>query len=181
VQTLSAAALAISTAILIACRRDAPRETQAANLAQSLIGTWRPVEFARMSGTGRLFPFGTPPRGYLIYDNTGHVVFEVVRPGVPRPMAKGGGSPADAAELQRYLESFSGFFGTYQVNEAAKTVTHRLEGELPQTGGFVEVSEVAKPFDVRGDSLVFGRDSSTRWVFLRIRPTFVGSSTRPRR
>jgi hypothetical protein len=41
---------------------------------QNLIGTWRVVEFADLDKAGKwVYWFGEHPKGYFVYDATGHV------------------------------------------------------------------------------------------------------------
>jgi hypothetical protein len=46
--------------------------------AHTLIGTWRLVEFADLDEGGKWqYKYGEHPRGYIIYDSTGHVRFSL--------------------------------------------------------------------------------------------------------
>src|ERR1700751_3620420 len=48
--------------------------------ARALIGTWRLVEFADLDKNGKwMYWFGEHPRGYFVYDATGHVHIQVMR------------------------------------------------------------------------------------------------------
>jgi hypothetical protein len=157
------------------CRVDKPvdqRSTRSASGASNgstrgLPGTWRPVEYsiAGTAGLGRSFPFGVGPSGYLVYDLTGHVMFEVMRAGSGGVSGKIPRAGADSGDLRGLLQSFAGFFGTYTVDESTGSVTHRLEGELPSRAG---AAEVATPYRIRGDTLIMGRDSGAKWLFVRV-------------
>jgi len=47
--------------------------------ARSLIGTWRLVEVADLDKDGKWrFRFGEHPRGYFVYDATGHVHIQII-------------------------------------------------------------------------------------------------------
>ena len=105
-------------------------------------------------------------QGYLVYDPTGHVFAQLARRGA-----------ADSLSLRRWYElpdsllrnlvgGFRAYFGTYQVDIAARMVTHRIEGEfLPRRGQ----DEVATPFRLSADTLTLGADSTERWIFVRVR------------
>lgn len=46
----------------------------------ALIGTWRVVEFADLDADGKWqCRFGEHPRGYFVYDETGHVHIQIMR------------------------------------------------------------------------------------------------------
>src|ERR1700757_652273 len=48
--------------------------------ASALIGTWRVVEFADLDKDGNWqYWFGDHPRGYFVYDATGHVHIQIMR------------------------------------------------------------------------------------------------------
>jgi len=47
------------------------------------------------------------------------------------------------------------------------TVIHRIEGEIPPNSG---TTEIATPYELRGDTLILGHDSTAHWKFLRVRP-----------
>jgi len=60
---------------------------------------------------------------------------------------------------------FYAFFGTFVIDRATGLLVHRLEGEYPRRIG---ATEIATPFELRGDTLTVGRDSAQRWVFVRL-------------
>jgi hypothetical protein len=46
----------------------------------AMIGTWRVVEFADLDKNGRWqYWFGEHPRGYFVYDTTGHVHIQIMK------------------------------------------------------------------------------------------------------
>src|SRR5713101_6175168 len=59
--------------------------------ADALIGTWRLVEFADLDKDGKWqYRFGEHPRGYFVYDLTGHVHIRIMKdpPLAPFPEAQ---------------------------------------------------------------------------------------------
>ena len=134
----------------------------------SLIGTWRVADHLRPAAadTSSALPFGPRPRGYLVYDATGHVFWQVQRTGVADSLSNRSWRGAPDSVLRQVLEGFQAYFGTYAVDASARMVTHRIEGEfLPRRGQ----AELATPFRFRPDSLILGADSLERWVFVRVR------------
>jgi lipocalin-like protein len=61
--------------------------------AHKLIGTWRLVEFADLDEGGKWqYKYGEQPRGYIVYDPTGHVHVQIMKvpPLAPFPEAETG-------------------------------------------------------------------------------------------
>jgi hypothetical protein len=54
-------------------------------MVDTLIGTWRVVEFADLDKDGKWqYRFGEHPRGYFVYDVTGHVHIQIMKvPALP--------------------------------------------------------------------------------------------------
>lgn len=133
----------------------------------SLVGTWRIVRHAASAGSDSAsLLLGPSPRGYLVYDATGHVFLQV-QDSRADTLRQGAWREAPDSMLKRLLNGFRAYFGTYTVDSVALLVVHRLEGEfLPQGRGTMEV---ATPFRLQGDSLTLGADSLEQWHFVRVR------------
>ena len=54
-------------------------------MVDAMIGTWRVVEFADLDKDGKWqYRFGEHPRGYFVYDVTGHVHIQIMKvPALP--------------------------------------------------------------------------------------------------
>lgn len=132
----------------------------------SLVGTWRIVRHSAPAGSDSAsLLLGSAPRGYLVYDATGHVFLQV-QDSRADTLRQGAWRDAPDSVLKRLLSGFRAYFGTYTVDSLALLVMHRLEGEfLPQGRGTMEV---ATPFRLRGDSLTLGADSLEQWHFVRV-------------
>jgi hypothetical protein len=158
----SAVLLALAT--ITACTESAPPEHSRAG---SLVGTWRIVRHTPAMGTdtSASLQFGSRPRGYLVYDATGHVFLQV-QDAVLADSVRSRWRVAPDSTLGTIIRGFQAYFGTYAVDSTALLVTHRIEGELLPRPGVVET---ATPFRLRGDSLVLGADSLERWYFVRVR------------
>ena len=135
--------------------------------AESLVGTWRIVRHtpAVRADSGASLLFGSRPRGYLVYDQTGHVFLQI-QDSVRADSVKSRLWGAPDSVLKKLLLGFQAYFGTYVVDSVAQLVTHRIEGELLPRFGTVEV---ATPYRLSGDSLVLGADSLEQWLFVRVR------------
>ena len=153
---------------IAACGRDGSNAEATPPRSASLVGTWRAADLINPDGkdSATRYPLGRPLRGYLVYDTTGHVFFQMVRGLVTNPEIRGKWDRADSATLNALLTGAAAYFGTYTVDYGSGRVVHRIEGEVPPNIG---TTEIATPFHLRGDSLQLGRDSSAHWIFIRVR------------
>lgn len=146
-----------------ACAKPKPVER---SQGASLVGTWRIVRHTPAVGADSTsLVFGARPRGYLVYDATGHVFLQVQDSG-GADTVKSQWREASDSLLKKVLLGFQAYFGTYVVDTTGQMVTHRIEGELLPRLGSVEV---ATPFRLSGDSLFLGADSLEQWLFVRVR------------
>jgi hypothetical protein len=145
----------------------APSDSSTTETSSTLVGTWRIVRHTPVPGsdTGVTLRFGSRPRGYLVYDPTGHVFLQVLD-GVTADSVTSRWRGAPDSILKGILHGFQAYFGTYVVDSVSQLVRHRIEGELLPRFGSVEV---ATPYRFRGDSLVLGADSLEQWLFVRVR------------
>ena len=123
----------------------------AADAGASLVGTWRIEEITDTDATGKsAHPYGERPKGYIVYDPTGHVHIQVMRTPAPPPFASGNDADGTDAEIRAAYQSYVAYFGTYHVDARTGTVVHRVEGSLMP--GYTATDQ-PRPFTVRGDEL----------------------------
>src|SRR5271167_1535257 len=101
---------------------------------KAIIGTWRLVEFADLDKDGKWqYWYGEHPRGYFVYDATGHVHVQIMK--VP-PLAPFSESNFDAGKMpspEHALAAYTtylAYFGTYAVDTKKHVVTIHVEGSL---------------------------------------------------
>ena len=94
--------------------------------AGRFVGTWRLVSIDGDSATQRRF--GPRPTGLIIYDATNHMAAQI-QPDRPRP-SWSASRPPTAEQALDAITGYTAYFGTYAVDERARTVTHRREGAL---------------------------------------------------
>ena len=111
---------------------------------QRLIGSWRHVG-STVNGKPRPGQ-GAQPKGIVIYDAHGHMACQVAP---DREATKAGDKPT-GAEAQAALEGHIAYFGTYSVNEQARTVTHHRQGSV-QPG---DKGDVVRGYEFVGDRLI---------------------------
>jgi hypothetical protein len=88
----------------------------------SFVGTWRLVSFtgARQQGAH--------PTGVIYYDGTGHMAAQIA-PDRARPSWPAN-APPSPEQARDAITGYVAYFGTYEVDERARTVTHHREGAL---------------------------------------------------
>lgn len=106
--------------------------------------------------------------GLLIYNARGYMSLQIMR--ANRPKIRGWSGPAGheaatAEEAEAAYKGYRAYFGTYQVDEAARTITHRIEGSLsPNLVGTAHI----ELFKLSGDVLTFEK-GPWRNVWKRVR------------
>jgi Lipocalin-like domain len=94
------------------------------------VGTWRLVsaEFRRADGAV-LHLYGRDPVGMLVYDVQGHMIGQIMRR--DRPALPASKQVANALEdYQAIIKGSVAYFGTYEVDFVAGTITHHVQGSL---------------------------------------------------
>ena len=125
-----------------------------AGIASKFIGTWRLASVEARRPNGEVAPtparYGTKTVGYLMYDSTGHVAVQIMRPDRPK-FAVNDIDKGTPEELKAAWEGYSAYFGTYEINDAEGFVVHRVEGSsFPNYVG----SEQKRFYELSGDTLV---------------------------
>jgi len=120
--------------------------------AGHLVGTWRLVSRVVTLEDGTAVQdagLGKTPSGYLIYDSSGHVAAQLMRP--DRRMAINCGTPDPApSQNSQSVNGYDAYFGTYAIDETKHTVTHHLEGALSAA----DVGKnLVREFQISGDKL----------------------------
>ncbi len=116
----------------------APAGATPANARKKFVGVWKLVSGESRDGvTGEVrYPWGTKPVGRLVYDDAGRVFAQLMNPGRRSVggLANRGGAAAiataSADDMREMLTGFNSYFGTFDVDEPARTVIHHLESAL---------------------------------------------------
>lgn len=96
------------------------------------VGAWHLVSWTVKADDGTTtYPFGEQAQGQIVYTSSGQMSVQLMRPGadLSRFADLDGVSALD--ELGR--TTFFAYWGTYEVDDTAKTVTHHVEGSLSPT------------------------------------------------
>ena len=152
---------------LAGCSTFAPaRHTVDGSLASSLVGTWEVLELVDTDASGRItYPYGKQPRGYIVYDPTGHVHIQVMRMPATLRFAAGDANGTDR-EVRNAYEGYVAYFGTYDVDEPRSQVIHHVQGSLMPS--YTDTDQ-PRPVKVRGDELVIEGTTPEGRFYRRLR------------
>ena len=152
---------AIAVALLIACGEtvgDASMQIGPSARAQ-VLGAWqlesRTVRAA--NGESLLDPvLGSQPLGRLFYDASGHMMLQMMRQ--DRAQAISVPSNPTDSNNPRIVLGYDAYFGTFQLNAPAGTITHHVEGSLfPEDLG----KDFVRRFTLDGDTLTLSFTSTS--------------------
>ena len=117
---------------------------------QQLIGVWSFVSSTNPApGGGPIW--GTNPKGMLIFTDNGHFAVQIMR-GDRAPFASNNRMTGTAEEYKAAIQGILTYFGTYTVDDAAKTFTYHMEmSSYPNWNGH----DQTRSFDVNGDELKY--------------------------
>jgi hypothetical protein len=138
--------------------------------AEALVGTWRLVDFADLDKDGKWqHHFGEHPRGYFVYDATGHVHIQIMKVPALKPFPEANiavDKPPTPEHALAAYNAYVAYFGTYTVEADKHLVTHHVEGSLAPD--FTDTDQ-PRPFKLEGDRLEIGDGKTWRRVLERVR------------
>jgi len=97
--------------------------------SKRFVGTWKLILMQLESPEGEIsYPMGHDASGLLMYDDNGNIALQVMRSGRPViDVAKPGLPPEDEKAI---VSGYTALYGTYDVNEADKTITYHIQASL---------------------------------------------------
>jgi Lipocalin-like domain len=123
-------------------------------VAQRFVDAWRYVG-ATVDGKPRP-ERGANPKGIIHYDPSGYMSVQVA----PDRERKKAGAMPTPEEAQSALSEYIAYFGTYTIDEAARTVTHHRHGSV-QPG---DAPEVVRCYEFAGDRLILRPPGTTNEI-----------------
>jgi hypothetical protein len=134
---------------------------------ERLIGAWKLVSIEdRLPGGEVSYPYGKEAVGLLVYDASGRMSVQIMRRD-RQAFSSGEWSQTPAEEIKSAVEGFTAFFGSYEVDEAEKTVTHNVEGHLlPASVG----KRLKRAFEFSNNRLILKPSETRRITWERIPP-----------
>ncbi len=126
--------LALGLMLLVGCCGvlvRASMQSTRGSVRERIAGAWRLESrtVTQANGATLLDPvLGQQPVGRLFYDASGHMMLQMMRQGRAQAISV----PANPLEAKnpRIVLGYDAYFGTFTVNEAEGTITHRVEGSL---------------------------------------------------
>lgn len=98
-------------------------------ISQHFIGTWQLLDACALTEDGRRVPspLGDKVLGQIMYDAHGNMSAQLMSAVRPRFSSR---SPEECgdAEFREAFMSFTSYWGTYRIDEAAGTITHTVTG-----------------------------------------------------
>jgi len=100
---------------------------QQPSLKDQLIGTWTPVSWERVVPNGdKMHPYGTNPKGVVMFDADGRVFVIFAHPDLPR-IVSNNKATATPEETQAVMAGSIAYFGTYSASDADNVISLHLE------------------------------------------------------
>jgi Lipocalin-like domain len=103
--------------------------SQQKSLKDQLVGTWILVSTQTTTSSGTKYPYGTSPKGILMFDANGRYAAVQGRPDRPK-LKSAVRLEATKEEFGAVAMEFAANFGTWSVDEADKVLLRRFEGAL---------------------------------------------------
>jgi hypothetical protein len=92
------------------------------------VGSWRLISFEGRSPDGHVVhPMGEQPSGQLIYEANGQMSVQYMRRDRPK-FVSGDLHQGTPEEIKAAFDGYIGYWGTYDVDEKARIVTHHVTG-----------------------------------------------------
>jgi hypothetical protein len=116
-----------------------------------LIGAWRYVG-ATIDGKPRA-DRGANPKGMIYYGAHGEMIVQVA-PDRPHTMA---GTAPTPEEAKAALDGYIAYFGSYSIDENARTVTHHRQGSVQPN----DLHDLVRGYRFEGNRLILNPPGST--------------------
>ena len=156
IRTLALASVIVSLLVNAPLPAAAQINHAAAGGEPGLVGTWRLFRFENTSKDGGVEkPYGDHPKGYFIYDRTGHLSVQIMRDPPLPAFAADNKKPTDAEKVRAY-GAFVSYFGTYRVDKVKHLLHHQVEGGLDTT--YTNTDQI-RPYRLVGDTLIIETDN----------------------
>lgn len=121
--------------------------------ADWLAGAWR-LASSEVHHAGQAIerPWGPDVVGLLIYDPSGYMAVQIMRAGRPTRLSRPVPPPEALGTIaENEAVGYLGYCGRYEVDEAARTITHHIECSLlPEQVG----TKLVRSYERRGRQLV---------------------------
>jgi hypothetical protein len=159
--------LASTMALLSVALMASDARAQQKTLKEQLMGTWLAVSVVTTHPDGtKIESFGPNVKGMQIFDSSGRVVVVLMRGDLPK-FASNNRETGTAEENKAVVQGSSTLFGTYSVDEAAKSVSIQIDAAtFPNWVGTTQKRTIAISGDeltVTGFTGTLGGAPVSRW------------------
>jgi len=121
-----------SLTIHIGCTRADPETKQESAILDPIVGVWDLSNFTITDNDGvTSYPYGENASGRIVYSSSGHLSVQLMRP--DPDLSRFAGLEGVQILLDMGLTTFFAYWGTFQVDHIAGTVTHFIDGCLLPT------------------------------------------------
>jgi hypothetical protein len=118
---------------MVLCVSASAQTAKPASADERLIGAWHLVRIDAPGPDGK-FASGPQPKGMLIYTRDGHMSVQLMYP-----------ASANTVSNEYVRNGYEASFGGYDVDEAAHTVTHHIQGSI--TGDLLVGKDLPRRFE----------------------------------
>jgi hypothetical protein len=132
------------------------------------IGTWRLVlaDYRPDDKSPWVHAYGEHPKGYLVYDQTGHMFVQISNDPPTPPFAGGDDYKPTEREAKTAYLNYVAYFGTYSLDPLRHVITHRVEGSLLPS---FTATDQERSYKLQGDTLELSDWKTWRAVWVRVR------------
>jgi hypothetical protein len=142
--------LTIVTTLLLFLGTSLMTAQQQAGGKDQIVGAWTLVsEDVTNTDGSHTAPFGTNPKGIVIFDGNGHYALQLVRPDLPK-FASNNRTTGTPEENRAVVQGTLSHFGKYSVS-GGNIVFHIENSSFPNWSG----DHQERPFTVSGDELTW--------------------------
>jgi hypothetical protein len=119
---------------------------------ERLIGAWHLLRIEAPGADGGASTGVPQPKGMLIYTRDGHMSVQLMYP-----------AAANAPDNQYVKNGYEASFGSYDINEAAHTVTHHVQGSI--TGKALIGKDLPRRYQFTQDGhlIIRSADANETW------------------
>jgi hypothetical protein len=151
---------AIGILVLVGCCETFGYASQQShsNVRARILGAWQLESRTVRTPSGEILDpvLGKQPVGRLFYDTSGRMSLQMMRQDRAQAITTPS-NPRDANN-QRVVLGYDSYFGTFQLNESAGTITHHVEGSLfPEDLG----KDFVRSFSLDGDTFTLSFTSKS--------------------
>ena len=119
------------------------------SLKDQIVGTWSAVSQYVEQEDQRIEPFGSNPKGIVVYDSNGRFVLFLQRASLPK-FASGNRLTGSADENKAVVQGSIAYFGRYTISEAAQKINLHYDGSTyPNWDG----EDQARVITIKGDEM----------------------------